>query len=421
MDKVILAEGICLKDDEIGRVRPNDNEIIIGATGTGKTMSVFMPTVLNTNNKSLVVSLSKRAEAWALVDYMRRKGYLTYVCDLVDPDCSTGIIDPLQMTTSYLDVVNLAKQIVLADPDSKNVKDIYWIDGAILLLNALMLVAMMVIDNATMADVLDLFDSLVIEEDGKGITTSLDQMFDDVELWSGKSPAVTAFADLRQLPYTTSACIRDSLAKALRRMFPEPIRRMMRGDKHKLVNFETIAKKKTMLMIITSAVNTSLYLFADLVFGIAIKQLLEFAEKCEGQRLPQSVKLIFDDFACGARINDFSKHISIFRSAGISAMMFLQSESQLRHMYSESESENIINNCSVYAYLTGGMDLSTCTNISKRLDVPLTDILYAPLGQVIVMQAGKSPVRSNRYDTLNSREYKEYMEKKLNIRKEKTK
>ena len=75
MDKVILAEGICLKDDEIGRTRPNDNEIIIGATGTGKTMSVFMPTVLNTNNKSLVVSLSKRAEAWDLVDYMRRKGY----------------------------------------------------------------------------------------------------------------------------------------------------------------------------------------------------------------------------------------------------------------------------------------------------------------------------------------------------------
>ena len=169
MDKVILAEGICLKDDEIGRTRPNDNEIIIGATGTGKTMSVFMPTVLNTNNKSLVVSLSKRAEAWDLVDYMRRKGYLTYVCDLVDPDCSTGIIDPLQMTTSYLDVVNLSKQIVLADPDSKNVKDIYWIDGAISLLNALMLVAMMVIDNATMADVLDLFDALVIEEDGKRI------------------------------------------------------------------------------------------------------------------------------------------------------------------------------------------------------------------------------------------------------------
>ena len=93
------------------------------------------------------------------------------------------------------------------------------------------------------------------------------------------------------------------------------------------------------------------------------------------QRLPRHVKLLFDDLACGAKINDFSKHISIFREAGISVMMLLQSESQLRQKYSEEESETILNNCSTYAYLPGGMDLITCKNISQRLDVPLTDIL----------------------------------------------
>ena len=419
MDKSILGQDVYLVDDDIGTLRPNENEIINGATGTGKTMSIFLPTILNTKNKSLIVSLNKRAEAWKLVKYKSSKGYQTYVCDLVNPEDSTGAIDPLRYTTSYLDVENLAKSIVLADPASKSEKEYYWNNAATSLLYSLMLVSMMVIDNATMTDVLKLFDTLEIKEDGKGITTTLDDLYDNVEKWAGKCPAVTAFKDYGQLPLTTAGCIRDSLAQALRRAFPESIRLMMSGDN--LIDFEEVATKKTMLMIITSPVNTSLYLFADLVFGIAIKQLLEFAERCEGQRLPMPVKLMFDDFACGARINDFSKHISIFRSAGISTMMLLQSESQLRQMYTEADSENILNNCSVYVYLTGGMDLVTCKNISKRLDVPLTDILYAPMGQVIVMQAGKKPVRTKRYDTLNSREYIEYTEKSSVRKREKMK
>ena len=89
MDKCVLGQDVYLVDDDIGKLRPNDNEIINGATGTGKTMSIFLPTILNTKNKSLIVSLNKRAEAWKLVKYKSSKGYRTYVCDLVNPDDST--------------------------------------------------------------------------------------------------------------------------------------------------------------------------------------------------------------------------------------------------------------------------------------------------------------------------------------------
>lgn len=182
---------------------------------------------------------------------------------------------------------------------------------------------------------------------------------------------------------------------------------MMQGENQ--IDFEALVEEKTFLMIITSPVNTSLYMFANLLFGVAIKQLLEYAERCEEMRLPRPVRLMFDDFACGARIEGFSRHISIFRSAGISAMMLIQSESQLREMYTEAESETIINNCSVYVYFPGGMDLITCRSISQRLDVPLADILYAPMGEVIIMQSGKKPVRTRRYDIYNSEEYKKFI------------
>ena len=407
-DEIILADSVSLESSDAGKTRPNNNAIIEGASGSGKSYSVLDPNIIKTNIASIIVSYNKWAEAWKMAKYKCSKGYTVYVCDLVHPELSTGIIDPLRYLTTFLDVETIAKSIVMADPDSKNAKDIYWNNGAIALLKALILLALMIIDNATTKDVLDLFDSLLIEEDGKGIKTSLDEIFEEVEMRWGKCPAVTAYADYQQLPYTTAGCIRDSLAKAIQRIFPEPIRQMMGKDN--LIDFEELATRKTMFMIITSPVNTSLYLFANLVFEISIKQLLEFAERCDGQRLPRPVRLMFDDFACGARINDFSRHISIFRSAGISAMILLQSESQLRQMYSEAESENIINNCSVYVYLSGGMDLVTCRHISQRLDVPLTDILYAPIGQVLVMQSGRKPIWAKRYDIFNSKEYKEYLE-----------
>ncbi|MBR5179529.1 MAG: type IV secretory system conjugative DNA transfer family protein [Lachnospiraceae bacterium] len=406
MNRVILGEG-CYLEGGIGKTRPNDNVFVVGSSGSGKSTSTELPTELENDNTSTILTQSKPEEGRKLANYIRKKGKRVEILDFDIPSRSTVTFDPLQYVESYQDVENLARNIVMADPNAMITKDFYWNDGAINLIYALMLATMIMIDNATMRDVLELFDSFTIKEDGKGITTSLDELFDNIEMIEGACPAVNAFKDYTMLPYTTAGCQRDSIARALRKVFPESIRQMMRGEK--LIDFEAFANEKTLLMIITSPVKTSSYFFVNLMFSTAIKQLLEFSQRCEGQRLPHPVRLVFDDFACGARINDFPKHISVFRSAGISAMMLVQSESQLREMYTEAESETIINNCSVYVYFPGGMDLITCKHISQRLDVPLTDILYAPMGDVIVMQSSRKPVWTKRYDTFNSREYKEFI------------
>lgn len=415
MDKVILGEG-CFAEDAIGTFRPNNNQMVVGCSGTGKSMSVMLPTILNMNESSMIGTYSKAGEGRKIAEYKRKKGHNSDICDLTDPEKSTVGFDPLRFVTSYLDVEDLSKNIVLADPDSKNPKDIYWNDSATSLLNALILATMMTEDDATMTDVVELFDKLVIEEDGKGIRTSLDSYFSRIKAKAGNCQAVTSFADFQQLPYATGGCVRDSLAKALRRLFPEPIRQLMR--KKEQIDFEKLATEKSSLIIITSPVNVSLYLFANLLFSSAIKQLLEYAEKCEGQRLPIPVRLMFDDFACAAKINDYSRHIAIFRAAGLSAMMLLQSEDQLRELYSDAEATNILNNCSCYVYFPGGMDLTTCKNVSQRLDVPVTDVMYAPTGKVIVMQSGKKPVTVPRYDTLHSKEYEEFNSMTKKIMKE---
>lgn len=413
MDKVILGEN-CYLDDDNSVFSPNNNQVVIGCSGTGKSMSVLLPTMLNADESSLIATYSKPGEARKIGAYLQTRGYKVKFCDLMSPEKSNISFDPMQYLTSYLDIEELAASIVLANPNSNNPKDTYWNDGGICLLKSIIEATLMTQEDTGLSDALDLFDKLKIEENGKGITTSLDGFFACIANKDPKCPAVTSFMDFRQLPYATAGCIRDTLAKAIRRLFPEPIRKMMR--KKNRIDFEQLATEKTALIIITSPVNTSLYLFANLLFGTAIKQLLEFAERCKEQKLPRTVRLMFDDFACAATINNYCRYIAIFRAAGLSSMMLIQSESQLRSLYGEDDATTLLNNCSTYVYFPGGMDLTTCRSISQRMDVPMTDIMYAPTGKVIVMRSGQKPVIVPRYDTMNSQEYQQFLKVSKNKR-----
>ena len=86
--------------------------------------------------------------------------------------------------------------------------------------------------------------------------------------------------------------------------------------------------------------------------------------------------------------------------------MLLQSESQLEQMYGSGNATTIINNCDSYIYL-GGMDLKTAQNMSLRLNRPLEDILYMPIGQEVVIRRGQRPIITRRYDIQKNELYQE--------------
>lgn len=71
-----------------------------------------------------------------------------------------------------------------------------------------------------------------------------------------------------------------------------------------------------------------------------------------------------------------------------------------------SGTTTIINNCDSYIYL-GGMDLKTAQNMSLRLNRPLEDILYMPIGQEVVIRRGQRPIITRRYDIQKNELYQE--------------
>jgi type IV secretory pathway TraG/TraD family ATPase VirD4 len=375
----------------------NNNIFVAGASGAGKSFSIIEPALTHTRNTSVVLTGSKRSLMEKYLRWFKDLGYKVFDVNFVHPERSSVAYDPLRYVKSYTDIKHLAMSVVMADPQkAKSNADPYWDKGGASLLSALIAYTMMTKNKPTFADVLDLLDTLEIDDRNGVIKTNLDDKFDRVKLKDPNCFAVTNWRTFKQLPIKTASCIFSTLNSTVDDMFTPELRQMMR--KSTPLDFTELGKSRCVLFITTSAVNNALHRFVNMFNGQMLKDLFEYAEEQPDGCLKVPVRLMFDDFAVGSRILNFPEMISILRAKKISCLLLCQSESQIQSMYSESDAVTIINNCDTYIYL-GGMDLSTCKNVSQRLNAPLEDVLYMPIGQEFIFRRGQRPVVTERYHT----------------------
>lgn len=409
MDKVILAKDVVL-DGGLGSSRPNDNQMILGGTGTGKSMSIVLPTLCHMKDSSLIGTFAKRSVVSNAVAYFEGLNYKTHVWNLATPGKEDSIPDPLCYISCDNDVQEIAKHIANGNPEYQRATkfDPFWRDASEGIMTGLIYYILMTESKPTMKKVIDLFYDLKIKEDGKGISSSvLESKLAWLEKKAPDSVAARKLRSFAQLPYATAGCVRDDLEKAIQNVFPISIQKAMSTDAY--VNFADFATNRTAIFIITSPVRPAQYAFANLLFGITIRQLMEFAEKQENNRLPRDVKLFFDDFSCGFPVQGFEKSISTFRAAGISSLLLVQSISQLEATYGSDNSIVILDNCSTIVYFPGGMNMKTCSYISHMSNLPLEEVMFMEMGNVIVFQSGKQPIITQRYDTLADPLYQQFM------------
>lgn len=407
-DPIVLGHNYILSGDDIGINRPNANALIVGTTGCGKSTSVIIPTIARSKFSNPILSYAKEVDGYRMAAYLRRKGYAVHVLDIARPDNSTVAFDPMMSIESYEDIDAFSASVL--NTAIKHTVDDYWQAKARPLLSSLIAATIMISDENSypgMTDLLELFDKLLPIEQSCSVGTPLDSIFERLEKASPGCYAVREYNAWRSLPYKTASCVRDTLASALSTVFPEAIRKLMQ-DKHQL-DIESFTNTKAALIVITSAVDTSQQYYANLFYRDLIHQLVRYSVALSTGELPREIRFFFDDFACTCPIEGFGKDISLFRSAGLSAVMLLQSEAQLEAVYGDNAAI-IRQNCAVYVYFPGGFDDKSCEIVSKRMGLPYEDILYASLGKVFIMQSGQKPVHIRRYDTLNSKEYKDYVE-----------
>lgn len=408
-DRLILGDGEnCIFSSDSRETGLNNNILVIGTSGCGKTVSILEPRILETYNKSLIATVTKRRIVKKYSGVMRKRGYNVWDLNFVHPSEGNCGYDPLMHIGSFNDITFLARSIVLANPRKvQSNADPYWDEGATSLLAAEICYILQTKDNPTFADVLDFHNRLTFEEKNGVITTNYDRKFEYIAEKDPSSFAVSCWKSFKQLPVKTASCIFSALNTTIDSIFTPELKELF-GMK-KMVDLERLASEKTVLFITTSPVNSSLNSFISTFYGTIFKDLFEFAEDQVDGRLPIPVDVLADDFATGCPVNMFEQYVSIFREKGLSVTALIQSESQLSSIYGNEKAMTIINNCDTIVFL-GSMDLETGRNISMRANRPLEDVLYMPVGSEIIFRRGMKPIFTKRYNIFQNEMYRKVTE-----------
>lgn len=404
-DRVILGDGPeCEFSTDTEETGINNNVLVVGGSGSGKTLSIAEPFLLESFHRSIITTVTKRRIVNKYTPLLKRRGYHVWDLDFVHPERGNTAYDPLDFIRNYQDITFLARSVVLANPRKKHsYADPYWDEASISLLAAFISYVLLTKEKPSFADVLEMIDHLSFEEYNGQMRTNYDRKFEFLEEKDTSSFAVSNWKSFIRLPFKTASCVFGTLNTTVDSVFSPELRKMFRMKKK--VSFEQMAQKRTALFVTSSPVNPSLNCFINMFYAHTFKQLFEFGEEQPDGMLPVPVHLLADDFATGCPIPIFDQYISILREKQISVTLMCQSESQLKSLYGSDAATTIINNCDSYVFM-GSNDISTAQNISLRVNKPLEDILYMKLGNQILFRRGAKPRICKRYNILENETYK---------------
>jgi len=288
--------------------------------------------------------------------YFKSKGYEIKVLNLVRPQYSDGY-NPLMHINSEIDVDVVANTIVKGQKsESSSSADPYWDDMAEMLLKALIyyLMAKRPEEEQNLASCAE----LVRAANNNGGDNLLTELMSSLPY---DHPARMNYKSIEIAPEKTYGSILSSLQSKLGKFDSKEIADLTSTN---TIEFEELAKKKTVLYVISSDSHGAYDFLLTIFFSQMIQHLYDFADSCGG-KLPVQTFFFLDEFANIGRIPDFDKKISTSRSRNISFSVILQNLDQLEAVYKESH-ETIIGNCDTHLFL-GSNSQETVEYFSKAL------------------------------------------------------
>lgn len=366
----------------------NNNVLVVGTSGSGKTRSIVTPNILQASGSYVVVdpkgNLYNKHKA-----YLEREGYVVKKLDFIHPEDSVGY-NFFHYIKSTKDIVKIAHLLTYTMSSFKKTGgDAFWDQSAELLLTSLIsfLLENCNKDDQTLEGLIKLCNLCIVNENDASIENIMDQMMQSLKKRKPNSFAVKQYEKFRVAAGKTLRSILITVNSKLG-MFDYPeMQKMLKKDEMEL---PMIGRQKTAIFVSVSDTDRSMDDMVSIFFTQAMNELCQYADYyCKDNRLPVPVRFIMDDFATNCIITDFPRMISSIRSRGISTMLMIQSEAQLFHTYGD-DGRTIIGNCDTYVYL-GGNDVDTAKAVAVRCDVPVKRILYMPIGSCWIFRRGSEP------------------------------
>lgn len=388
----ILAKDVYI-DNDTRVTGNNNNDLIIGPSGAGKTRGYVIPNILQAEG-SLVITDTKGNLCRQFQPYLESRGYQVMELNFARMDKNTWGYNPLAAIRynrrrgqyNEQDIISLSA--VIAPVLTRD--DPFWDQSAQLYLQALVgyVLECLPVQERNLSSVCRL--------SGLIGSVTLDQLFREL---SELKPDCFAVSRYRSMMTTrsasrTDACIRAFLDRHLLPLSYDAVSRMFSNQRQ--VSLEGIGMRKTAVFLTVSDTDRASDPLVNLFYAQTFQKLVALADRSTGSRLPVPVRFILDDFATNTIIPSFDNLISVIRSRELSVSLVIQSLSQLESLYGRAKSQTIINNCDNWLYL-GGLDLQTAQEMSTRMNRTVQSVLNMSHEDAVVLTRGRPPRRCDKF------------------------
>ena len=362
----------------------NNNDLIIGKSGGGKTGGYVIPNIQRIDG-SLIVTDTKGQLARRFSKELENKGYRVSTIDFVDPLRSCGY-NPMSFIRRYedgsyreQDVLSLAKLIC---PPMSRKDDPIWDHCANLYVAFLIAYCLEIEDPEDQ-------NLITVAELHRNFSSPRGHLpFAD---WAEENPDSFAAKKYKELEANRVAekmwaSIVGFVNADLEPFDFKEARNIFAAEES--FDLSRIGREKTVLFINILDTDRSIDALVNIVYAQALQVLCAQADANPDGRLDIPVRIIMDDFAAGACLPDFDKTISIIRSRDISVSVILQSISQLDTMYEHAASLTILNNCDTILYM-GSQDKDTADYVAYRAMKTPEAIFTMPRDMVYLIRSGE--------------------------------
>ena len=413
----------------------NKNVIVIGSSGSGKTMFYLKPQLMQmTPNVSYVCTDPKGTIIVECGKMLVNGGYRIKVLNTINFKKSMHY-NPFHYIRSEKDILKLVNTIIAntKGEGEKSTED-FWIKAERLLYSALIGYIWYEApeEEQNFSTLLEFINASETREDDEEFKNAVDELFEELEAENPEHFAVRQYRKYKLAAGKTAKSILISCGARLAPFDIQELREIMSYDEMEL---DMIGDQKTAMFVIISDTDDTFNFVVAIMYTQLFNLLCDKADDEHGGRLPYHVRLLLDEFSNIGQIPKFDKLIATIRSREISASIILQSQSQLKTIYKDA-TETITGNCDTVLFL-GGKESSTLKEISETLGKETIDLYntsdtrgtsqsyglnYQKTGKelmsrdelavmdgnkCILQLRGVRPFLSNKYDITKHKRYKE--------------
>lgn len=339
------------------------HELIIGATRSGKSRRIILPTIwtLAKAGESMIVSDPKGELHSYSFKYLKELGYKVILIDLRNPyrgnqwNPVLEVADKLEAgdySTASQNAWDIANIITNQQPHTG--VDPIWPQSQESLTAALILA----VASSAPHEAKHLGSAYeILHRLGTNGGELLDKYF---KSFLNNHPAASAYGVAALSEDRLRSSIFTGTAAQLRLWSDPAIVWLTSNKDHDL---DVVGKEKAAVFIVIPDERSTRNVLATLYISQAYQSLVDLANK-SGGRLPQRVNFILDEFGNLPPIPDFDKKITVAAGRNMRFLLAVQDISQIKAKYREL-AQTITGNCAVWVYILT-TDLETARIISGK-------------------------------------------------------